>query len=154
MSVASLPPSTLTTMAVLDNFFSRSKSCSLIAVPLLNIMKHLSLNFSQISSNFGKRNGSPPAKKKPNTPSSLASEIIRVHPCQSSCGFSLLCPPLLHVIPEAAAKHPEQLRLQCFVRLRIKAGGTFKPSFLCFLRSCPVLVYARRSEPADSRYLG
>ena len=84
----------------------------------------------------------------------LASEIIRAHPPQSSCGFSFCCPPLLHVMPEAAAKHPEQLRLQCFVRLSIKAGGTFKPSFSCFLRSCPVLVYARRSEPADSRYLG
>ena len=57
-------------------------------------------------------------------------------------------------MPEAAAKHPEQLRLHCWVRLRIKVGGTFNPSSSNFLRFCLVSVKARYRFLADSRYLG
>jgi len=78
-------------------------------------MKHLFLNSPQSSINFRKRKGSPPARKKPNTQSSLASEMMLTHHFQSSCGFFFLwrSMPLWQVMPEAVAKHPEQLRLHC-----------------------------------------
>lgn len=147
----------LTIITVLDKCFSRSKSFSLIAVPLVKIMKHLSLNSLQRSSNFGKRNGSPPARKKQNTPSSLASETRDFHRFQSSCGFFFLfwsARALLQVIPAAAAKHPEQLRLHCCVRLSIRVGGTFNPSSSNFLRCWTVSLKARYRCRADKMYLG
>ena len=58
------------------------------------------------------------------------------------------------MIPEAAAKHPEQLRLHCWVRLSIRVGGTFSPSSSSFLRCCLVSLKALYSCLADKMYLG
>ena len=134
-----------TIMTIFDKYFNRSKSSSERAVPFVKIIKHLFLNSPQSSSNFGKRNGSPPARKKQNTPSSLASEMIDFQSIKFSWSlYFLLCSNILwQVISEAAAKHPEQLRLHCCVRLSINVGGTFNPLSSNSLRRCLVSVKAR-----------